>query len=92
MSALVQPAQVDPRDLTTAQRKALVTIHDHTPGRSNGGFGRVPDSFVGLTLARGMMAAGLARMDYSARGVRMMLTGAGLNTYSVMLARKARRS
>lgn len=84
--------QIDPRDLTPALRTALATIHDHTPHRAAGGYGRFPGSFVALKTSQRMIHLQLARVDHSARGSRLMLTGKGINTYTVMMSRRDRRA
>lgn len=97
IAAMVNPSwtdramAIDPKSLTPSKRKMLEIIHDHTPGRSNGGYGKFPKSFVALKTGRYFIDLGLARIDHSAHGARLMLTGQGINTYTVMMQRRQRR-
>lgn len=85
-------ACVDPRDLTRTDRLALELIHDHTPSRKANGYRAGLHRAVSLKTAQRLIHSGLARLDYSStRGVRLMLTGAGLNAYGVMQMRRNRR-
>lgn len=96
IAAMVNPTwtdravAIDPKALTPSKRRMLEIIHDHTPSRSNGGYGKFPHSFVALKTGRYFIDLGLARLDHSGRGIRLMLTGQGINTYTVMMQRKQR--
>jgi len=93
MIAQINPSAsvIDPKVLTPSKRQMLEIIHDHQPSRSNGGYGKFPQSFVALKTGRYFIELGLARIDHSARGDRLMLTGKGLATYGVMVERRQRR-
>jgi hypothetical protein len=83
---------IDPKMLTVSERRALGIIHDFQPSRNAGGYGRPVIGLIKLKLAQRMIEAGLARLDFSRTGVRLMLTGAGQNTHAVMKQRKERAS
>lgn len=86
-------AQLDPKLLTPALKTALRTIERHQPRRSSGGYGKFPHSFVALKTARRLIEEySLVRIEtLGTSGPRLMLTGRGLNTLTVMRAREERK-
>jgi len=81
----------DPAQLSAAQRRALRTLKAFHCHRRPGGFGRAPNS-VSLDVASSMIARGLCRQDYSARGgPALVLTGLGAAVLSVIQQRAQRR-
>jgi hypothetical protein len=82
-------SSIDPATLTPALRQALCTVHDHSPSRSSGGYGRQPN-FVSRKTALKLMEKGLVRRDIGARGERLLITGAGFNTWAVLVERQKR--
>ncbi|MER8380684.1 hypothetical protein [Mesorhizobium sp. M1399] len=84
-------AMMDPRKLTTAERAAMTMIHDHRLFANAGGYyGRLPHRIT-RQLAAGLIARGLVRIDHNRAGDELMLTGKGLATRAVMMARRERR-
>ncbi len=82
---------IDPRDLSPTLKNALMTVREYSPSRVRNGYGR-QESFVTLRAAEQLRLKGLARVELSGtRGNRLLLTGAGFNTWSVMVARQDRR-
>lgn len=83
---------IDPSTLTPALKQALETVHDHLPARSSGGYGKFPHAFVALKTAKKLIDLGLARRDFGARGERLLITGAGFNTWAVLIARRENKA
>jgi hypothetical protein len=81
----------DPRKLTPTERAAMTMIHDHRLFANAGGYyGRLPHRIT-RRLAANLIARGLVRIDNNRAGAELMLTGKGMATRTVMLARAERR-
>lgn len=80
---------IDPRSLTAAERVAIEMIHDHDLyANASGYYGRQPHRIT-RALAAGLISHGLVRLDtIGAKGSKLTLTGAGVNTYTVMMQRR----
>lgn len=84
-------SMTDPRLLTSAERAAMTTIHDHRLFANAGGYyGRSPHR-VTRQMAFNLIARGLVRIDHNRAGDELMLTGKGMATHAVMTARRERR-
>lgn len=88
----VPDLQVDPAVLSDACRKALEIIHDLQPHRTRNGYGSRLRGHISLKTVQRLQKLYLVRMDISRAGNRLMLTGRGLNTYFVMMARRERKA
>jgi hypothetical protein len=85
------PGQVDPRDLTPAQLKALAVVAGFRLSRVKGGW-RAPGSPL-VTLATAQLLGGkrLVLRKTEAGQLRLVVTGTGRNTLAVAEQRSARR-
>ncbi|TGS86699.1 hypothetical protein EN817_17510 [Mesorhizobium sp. M3A.F.Ca.ET.174.01.1.1] len=83
---------IDPRALTATERAAVEMIHDHDLyGNTSGYYGRRPHRIT-RALAASLIGHGLVRLDtISAKGSKLVLTGAGVATYNVMVERRTQR-
>lgn len=85
-------ASIDPRALSTAQKRALALLE--APGtklyRNAGKWGRTGQSVM-LDVAASLCALGLARVDRSGREPQLVLTHAGQQMQAVREARRIGR-
>lgn len=81
---------VDPKMLSSAQRRALKLIADHKLYRRLGGYGRAPAS-VSLDIVASLKGLGLARTETTGPQPHPVLTGKGNNILAVMRQRAEMR-
>lgn len=83
-------ALMDPRGLTSQQKRAFLTIADRRLYRRAGGWGR-GDSGVTLAMVEALTALGLVRIERGHTEPHPVLTGAGQMLLAVIQQRAERR-